>query len=270
MARSICKLFSNVSLTIAALVTLATAGSVIDCRSARAEVSLSSLEATHYTETSWLSQYNDIVVTSELKLDLLRAGPLHGYGGAVLEQDSRSTNGTIYNDNGVSPMVGAWMPLIIPQIALFTEYRQTFRVINKPDSRAGSQPDLLMGSYGYQYWALAPIASSGSLFQEMYGEFISRSKLSFNPVLESWSKTGYRYNLQHGLAADAFLDIEFRRASTGEAEDNFQTLGPGLRLTYFAQKFSASLGTHQEIGAYTNRSDSISRWKTLFVISGAF
>lgn len=260
-------MFSNVSLTIAMLTV---AGIAIECRSAHAEISMASLQATHYTETSWLSQYNDLVVTSELKLDLLRAGPLHGYGGTVIEQDSRSSNGTIYNDNGVSPMVGAWMPLFIPQIALFTEYRQTFRVINKPDTRAGSQPDLLLGSYGYQYWDMAPVTSTSSLFQEVYGDFISRSKLSFSPVLESWSKTGLRYTVQHGFAADAYLDIEFRRASTGEAEDNFQTLGPGLRLNYFGQKFSASLGTHQELGAYTNRMDSISRWKTLFVISGAF
>lgn len=266
MAGSICKNFSKVSLTSAILVT---SFLNIGCESVRADVSSDSFQATHYTETSWLSQYNDVVVTSKLKLDLMHAGPVHGYGGAVLEQDSRSTNGTIYNDNGVSPMVGAWMPLFIPQVALFTEYRQTFRVINKPDSRTGSQPDLLLGSYGYQYWSLAQVSTTSSLFTEAYGDLISRSKLSFNPMLESWSKSGMRWAFTHGFSADAFLDIEFRRASTGEAEDNFQTLGPGLRLNYFGQKFSASLGTHQEIGAYTNRSDSISRWKTLFVISGA-
>ncbi len=266
MARSICKMFSIVSIIFA---TMTVIGMALDCERAKADVSLGTLEATHYTETSWLSQYNDLVVTSKLKLDVMRAGPLHAYGGAVLEQDSRSTNGTIYNDNGVSPMVGAWMPLLIPQIALFTEYRQTFRVINKPDTRSGSQPDLLLGSYGYQYWTLASAWKTGSFFQEMYGDLISRSKLSFNPMLESWSKTGMRWAIRNGFSADAFFDLEFRRASTGEVEDNFQTVGPGLRLNYFGQNFSASLGTHQEIGSYTNRSDSISRWKTLFVISGA-
>lgn len=242
----------------------------INCERARADVAFDPVQATHYTETSWLSQYNDIVVTSKLKLELMHAGPVHGYGGAVLEQDSRSTNGTIYNDNGVSPMVGAWVPLFIPQLALFTEYRQTFRVVNKPDSRTGSQPDLLLGGYGYQYWSLASLTEATSFFTEAYGDLISRSKLSFNPMLESWSKSGMRWDLKRGFSADAFLDVEFRRASTGEAEDNFQTLGPGVRINYFGQRFSASLGTHQELGAYTNRSDSISRWKTLFVISGAF
>jgi hypothetical protein len=266
MARSICKKFSNVSLTSAFLIAALVS---VHGASAYADVSLDSFQATHYTETSWLSQYDDLVVTSKLKLDVMHAGPVRAYGGAVLEQDSRSSNGTIYNDNGVSPMVGAWMPLFIPQLALFTEYRQTFRVINKPESRTGSQPDLLLGGYGYQYWSLVQTSEKSSLFTEAYGDLISRSKLEFNPMLESWSKSGMRWALAHGFSADAFLDVEFRRASTGEAEDNFQTLGPGLRLNYFGQNFSASLGTHQEIGAYTNRSDSISRWKTLFVISGA-
>jgi len=268
MARSICKMFSNFCLiVVTVLIGCAMAGG-----DARADVSFDSIEATHYTETSWLSQYDDVVVTSRLKLELMHAGPVRGYGGAVLEQDSRSSNGTIYNDNGVSPMVGAWMPIVIPQLALFTEYRQTFRLINKPDSRSGSQPDLLVGSYGYQYWRLADLSATGALFQEAYGDVISRSKLSFNPMLESWSKTGTRWSMNHlieGLSADAYLDIEFRRASTGEAEDNFQTLGPGLRLNYFAQKFSAALSTHEEIGSYTQSSSSISRWKTLLVISGA-
>jgi hypothetical protein len=201
MARSICKKFSNVSLTSAFLIAALVS---VHGASAYADVSLDSFQATHYTETSWLSQYDDLVVTSKLKLDVMHAGPVRAYGGAVLEQDSRSSNGTIYNDNGVSPMVGAWMPLFIPQLALFTEYRQTFRVINKPESRTGSQPDLLLGGYGYQYWSLVQTSEKSSLFTEAYGDLISRSKLEFNPMLESWSKSGMRWALAHGFSADAF------------------------------------------------------------------
>jgi hypothetical protein len=269
MARSVCKNFSIFSLIACAVIVSL---SPVAIAAESEAVSRESLRVTHYTETSWLSQYDDLVVSSKVKVDVMRLGPVQGYGGAILEQDSRSTSGTIYNDNGISPLVGATMPLWIPQLGLFTEYRQTFRVINKPDTRGGSQPDFLLGTFGYQYWNLADLSSSSnrtSFFEEAYGEIISRSKLDFNPMMESWSKTGFRWAMARGFAADAFLDIEFRRASTGEPEDNFQSLGPGLRLSYFGNKFSASLGTHQELGSYTNRSDSISRWKTLFVISGA-
>jgi hypothetical protein len=270
MGRSFCKRFSKSDLiTITLSIIAFVAAWALNPAVARADVFLSSIQASHYTETSWLPQYDDVVVTSKLTLEVMRAGPVHGYGGAVLEQDTRSNNQVIYNDNGVSPMVGAWMPLLLPELSLFTEYRQTFRVVNKPESRQGSQPDLLLGSYGYKYWSLASVSATSSLFQETYGDLIARSKLSYKATLESWSKTGMRWTLPRGFSADTYLDIEFRRAATGEAEDNFQTLGPGFRLNYFAQRFSASVGAHQELGSYTNRSDSISRWKTLLVISGA-
>jgi hypothetical protein len=211
-----------------------------------------------------------MVITSRLRVDLLQAGPLKAYAGTLLEQDTRSNDVVVYNDNGVSPLIGASLPLILPELAVFTEYRQTFRLFNKPNSKASSQPDILLGSYGYRYWPLASPAQKTSLFEEVYGDFIARSKLSFDPTFESWSKTGARWTMGGGFSADTYVDLEFRRGATGEREDNFQTLGPGLRLNYGTHSYSIAISAHEELGSYSSRSESISRWKGLFVLSGAF
>ena len=128
---------------------------------------------------------------------------------------------------------------------------------------------MLLGTYGYDYWRLASLAKSVSLFEEAYGDLITRSKLSFDPMLESWSKTGTRFKLPSQFSFDMFLDAEFRRANTGEPEDNYQCLGPGLRLNFNYSRVFAAVSAHQELGSYTFKSESVSRWKTLLVISGA-
>lgn len=217
-----------------------------------------------YSENSYPTRMENIVSQSRLRLDLADSvSALRPYAGILLDQDTRSAPGLIYNDNSVSPLAGISLRLPAVPVALFTEYRRVLRTIDRADSSPVQSGDLRTGALAYQW------LTHGRLFTELYGEGILSTRLDRNLFLQGWSKSGARIQLSRALAADAYLELLGHADRLGLSYNNYWETGPAIRVSArFFENASAALSARRGFGSYWKSGAGYADWTAMLVLAG--
>jgi hypothetical protein len=226
-----------------------------------------------YSESTYLSRFDDIVNDTRLRLHLLSYGDLfQSYVGVLVEQDTRSNEREAWNDNNVSPNLGVSShPMSGVPLYFFAEYRELIRVAPRPSGYSPNEGDFRVGPYAYDLWELARISRRQGVFSEAYGEAIYSSRLGNNIFASAWSKTGLRNKLNAHLNFDAYVEgVMKRERSGGWIEENLQEVGPATRLIGAWGNIYSSLSLRRGFGSHLGGGGTYAAWTGLFVFAGSF
>lgn len=217
-----------------------------------------------YSETQYLSYAEDLISQNKLQLNLW--GPEQGwvpYFGFALEQDSKSNSRVVFNDNHVAPLAGIKVPLPLLPITLFTEARQRFRLIDKPDMRQSTETELRAGGYLFQWWDLTRASRPVNLFDELYGESVASTNVEGSLSSMARNRLGARFRTSPKTAVDLFLQGQGNHDVYGNASRSTGYGSVGFRLNAFFGPSSGALILQQ---AFINGNI----WTASFVLSGEF
>ena len=223
-----------------------------------------------YSESTYLSRSDNLVSQNQFRLSLLRfrENLLRSYIGFALEQDSQSNQYDIYNDNRVSPLVGlSSRPFGLP-LVFFTEYRQNFRLLKRPENRNVTEGDYRLGIYLYQWWDLTKPLTTPSPFNENYVETVFSTQLSGNILSQAWSKLGLRTKLAKQISFDAYLELLLKRDRLGLTENNYQQVGPGARLGLRMGSLISLLSVRRGFAFAAEHSAANPEWNAQLVFTG--
>jgi len=238
---------------------------------------------TLYSETSYQSLIDDYVNQTKATFALIHQDGWRLYGSLAVDQDSRSDDIDVYNDNHVSGIVGLSKRLSLLPVTFFAEGREALRPGVRPRRRASEEPYFLGGVMGYQYGDLTRVAGSSgrvtgqnpvspTLFAEGYGEVVENTLVVEGLAAGAWLKSGIRAPFARYLTADLYGEGVFKRSTRDYLAENLQEAGPGARLTARFSQVSASASVRRGFGIYssapTGTQNSYSSWTALLVLAG--
>ena len=221
-----------------------------------------------YNESAYLPQYSNMVNEGKLHYRLFSRSQLQPYLGLAFGQDLQSGSNLIYNDNHITPLLGARFNLTSMPVGFFSEARQNFRMINKPNTRPSTDFDFRLGTYGYQWFDISHLGVSRTFFQESYGELIFTSMLDSNIIFDGWAKQGVRQTFGHHFSLDGYLELQAGLDRLKVDYCNYIYPGFGVRAIARFSNISVQLMLRRPINVLSVPSFANSPWNSLFVFTG--
>lgn len=221
-----------------------------------------------YSEGSWKEEQPTITMQNQFKLHLARLSVdnkerVSAYVGLNWDSELVKTDLTSLQATTFSPLLGVRArPFAVVPAWFFVEHRRPFSADKPLNGDSRWESDSRPGAFAYDEWELKRLSRRMGIFSEAYGEAVASTLTTANLFTSMWSRIGLRAHLSRKFTADAFGNLQLKKATTRAPGDNLAQMGPFARIRYQTGSTGAALSAGPAFTVYRNWA-----WSGLLVLS---